>query len=65
MLAWNKDKQRDAAGEEGPSVTYHLRSKFSMPSRNDEQILEVAKLEMMPDYYFKVYPHLNEPLYTW
>src|SRR5262249_47521274 len=29
-----------ASGEEGPSVTYHLPTTFSVPSRPDEQVLE-------------------------
>ena len=31
-----------AARREGPSVTYHLKQHFSIPSRNDEQLIEVV-----------------------
>lgn len=49
--------------EEGPTVTYHLQGKFSVPSRNDEQVLEVAKLDMSPEYYFKAVPVLTPHVY--
>ena len=29
---------------EGPSVTYHLNARLTVPSRNDEQVIEVARL---------------------
>jgi hypothetical protein len=48
---------------EGPSVTYHLNSRLTVPSRNDEQVLEVAKLDMAPDYYFKAVPVLTPHVY--
>jgi hypothetical protein len=51
------------SGDEGPSVAYHLRSKLSVPSRNDEQVIEVAKIDMAPDYYFKAVPVLNSHVY--
>ncbi len=38
---------------EGPTVTYHLNTKLSVPSRNDEQVLEVARIELAPDYFYK------------
>ena len=28
---------------DGPSVTYHLANKLTVPSRNDEQVIEVVK----------------------
>jgi uncharacterized protein (TIGR02231 family) len=51
------------AGREGPTVTYHLDSPFSVPSRNDEQVLEVARLDMTPDYYYKAVPLLTSQVY--
>lgn len=48
---------------EGPSVTYHLQSALTIPSRNDEQIIEVAKIEMTPEYYFKAVPVLTHHVY--
>ncbi|MBL8796886.1 MAG: mucoidy inhibitor MuiA family protein, partial [Planctomycetia bacterium] len=51
------------ATKEGPSVAYHLNSKLTVPSRNDEQIIEVTRLEMSPDYYYKAVPVLTGHVY--
>src|SRR6185437_7507352 len=48
---------------EGPSVTYHLSARLTVPSRNDEQVLEVAKLDMAPEYFFKAVPVLTPHVY--
>jgi hypothetical protein len=48
-----------AGGREGQSVTYHLPSKLTVPSRNDEQVIEVTRLEMNPDYFYKAVPVLT------
>jgi hypothetical protein len=52
-----------AAQNEGPSVTYHLNSRLTVPSRNDEQVIEVAKLDMAPEYYYKAVPVLTPHVY--
>jgi hypothetical protein len=52
-----------AATREGPSVTYHLRSRLTVPSRNDQQLIEVARIEMKPDYYYKAVPVLTPHVY--
>jgi hypothetical protein len=51
------------AGMDGPSVTYHLANKLTVPSRNDEQVLEVVKLKLAPKYYYKTVPVLNANVY--
>src|SRR5262249_54181056 len=51
------------AVREGPSVTYRLATRLTVPSRNDEQVLEVARLEMPPDYYYKAVPVLTSHVY--
>ncbi len=51
------------AAADGPSVTYHLPSKLTVPSRNDEQVIEVAKLKLAPKYYYKTVPVLNTHVY--
>jgi hypothetical protein len=62
-------KQRDlqknmrAAVGEGPSITYDLPSKLSIPSRNDEQVIEIARLEVAPQYYYKAVPVLTNHVY--
>jgi hypothetical protein len=48
---------------EGPSVTYHLNNRLSVPSRTDEQVIEVARLEMQPDYFYKAVPVLTAHVY--
>jgi hypothetical protein len=48
---------------EGPSVTYHLSAKLSVPSRNDEQVIEVARLTMEPEYFYKAVPVLTPHVY--
>jgi hypothetical protein len=48
---------------EGPSVSFHLASKLTVPSRNDEQVIEVARVELMPDYYYKAVPVLTPHVY--
>jgi uncharacterized protein (TIGR02231 family) len=52
-----------AQKNEGPSVTYHLSTKLTVPSRNDEQVIEVAKFDMAPEYYYKAVPVLTSHVY--
>lgn len=52
-----------AAKNEGPSVTYHLTNRLSVPSRTDDQVLEVTRLELSPDYYYKAVPVLTPHVY--
>jgi hypothetical protein len=52
-----------AAGKEGPAVTYHLPARLTVPSRNDEQVIEVARLELKPDYFYKALPVLTAHVY--
>src|SRR5262245_29880509 len=47
------------SAEEGPSVTYHLPTKLSVPSRHDEQVIEVTKIDMVPEYFYKAVPVLT------
>lgn len=51
------------AFKEGPSVTYHLNTTLNVPSRNDEQVIEVTRLELAPDYYYKAVPVLTPHVY--
>jgi hypothetical protein len=52
-----------AASNDGPSVSYHLPSKLTVPSRNDEQVVEVVKFNLAPKYYHKTVPVLNHRVY--
>jgi hypothetical protein len=51
------------SGTDGPSVTYHLSNKLTVPSRGDEQVIEVVKLKLAPKYYYKTVPVLNAHVY--
>jgi hypothetical protein len=55
---------RPRAGQnEGPSVTYHLNARLTVPSRHDEQVLEVARIDMAPEYFYKAVPVLTPHVY--
>ncbi len=51
------------AVREGPTVTYHLPTALSVPSRPDEQVLEVTRIDLPPDYYYKAMPILTSHVY--
>jgi len=51
------------AFKEGPSVTYHLNTTLTVPSRNDEQVIEVTRLELAPAFYYKAVPVLTPHVY--
>ncbi len=55
----------DAAttSREGPSVIYHLRARLTVPSRSDQQLIDVARIETKPDYYYKAVPVLTSHVY--
>jgi hypothetical protein len=58
------DLQKEArASREGPSVTYHLKTPLTVPSRNDQQLIEVARLELKPEYFYKAVPVLTPHVY--
>ncbi|MCI0459290.1 MAG: mucoidy inhibitor MuiA family protein [Gemmataceae bacterium] len=51
------------AVREGPTVTYPLNTRLSVPSRNDEQVLEIARIDLQPQYYYKAVPILTSHVY--
>lgn len=51
-----------AAGE-GPSVTFKLPTRLTIPSRSDEQVVEIAKIELEPKFYYKAVPVLTPNVY--
>jgi uncharacterized protein (TIGR02231 family) len=66
VMANLKNKKAQIAGPsgtDGPSVTYHLANRLTVPSRGDEQVVEVAKLNFAPKYYYKTVPVLNTNVY--
>ena len=48
---------------DAPSVTFRLKTKLTLPSRNDDQTLEIAKLELLPKFYYKAVPVLTPNVY--
>jgi uncharacterized protein (TIGR02231 family) len=44
---------------EGPTVTYRVPTPLTVASRNDEQVLEVARVDLKADFYFKAVPILS------
>jgi uncharacterized protein (TIGR02231 family) len=59
----NDQADTRSASREGPSVTYHLKQRFSIPSRNDEQLIEVARIELAGDFFYKAIPVLTQHVY--
>jgi hypothetical protein len=52
-----------AARHEGPSVTYALKAHLTVPSRNDEQVLEMARIDLAPEWFYKAVPVLTPHVY--
>lgn len=61
ILSYNREVA--AGATEGPSVTYRMRGPMSLPSRSDEQVLEVTRLQLTPEYYYKAVPVLTAHVY--
>ena len=52
-----------APAREGQSVTFHLDRHFTIPWRDDEQLIEVARLPLKGDYFYKAVPILTPHVY--
>ncbi|HEY2785453.1 MAG TPA: mucoidy inhibitor MuiA family protein [Fimbriiglobus sp.] len=46
-----------------PSVAYALKTKMALPSRNDEQVLEIGRLDLAAKFYYKAVPVLSPNVY--
>ncbi|MDY3563130.1 DUF4139 domain-containing protein [Gemmata sp. JC673] len=53
----------EGAAGDGPSVTYKLPTRLTVPSRSDEQVIEIAKIELSPKFYYKAVPVLTPNVY--
>jgi uncharacterized protein (TIGR02231 family) len=62
-LLLGADKETPAPAREGPSVTFHLPTHYSVPSRSDQQLIEVARLDLNPSYFYKAVPVLTPHVY--
>lgn len=51
------------AFQEGPTVAYHINTLHAVPSRTEEQVLEIARLELAGDFYYKSVPLLTMHVY--
>jgi uncharacterized protein (TIGR02231 family) len=47
----------------GPSVTFRLKNKLTLPSRSDEQTLEITKFDLAPKFYYKAVPVVTPHVY--
>ncbi len=48
---------------EGPTVTYQITTALAVPSRTEEQVLEVARVDVAPEFYYKSVPLLTTHVY--
>jgi uncharacterized protein (TIGR02231 family) len=62
-VALAQKRKWQSNSNEGPSVTYHLAPRLIVPSRNDEQVIEITKLRLEPRYYYKTVPVLASHVY--
>jgi hypothetical protein len=53
----------ERAAREGQSVTFHLGRKLSVPWRDEEQLIEVARISLKSDYFYKALPVLTPHVY--
>jgi uncharacterized protein (TIGR02231 family) len=55
----------DAAHDQGdsPSVTFHLPTRLTVPSRRDPLLIEVARAEMKPEFFDTAVPVLSPRVY--
>jgi uncharacterized protein (TIGR02231 family) len=48
---------------EGPTVTYQVNTLLAIPSRAEEQVVEVARAELAADFYYKAVPLITTQVY--
>ena len=51
------------AAREGQSVTFRVERKMSIPWRDDEQTIEVARVPLEADFFYKAVPVLTQHVY--
>ena len=58
------DLELGATGSiEGPSVTYRLKGRRTVPSRRDAQVVEVTRFDMTAEFFSKAVPVLSSRVY--
>lgn len=55
--------EEDLDQTEGPSVTFHLPTRLTVPSRHDPLLIEVARAEMKPEFFNTAVPVLSPRVY--
>ncbi len=63
LLAHDVPGEAAAPVREGPSVAYHLEHKLTVPTRSDQQFVEIARIELEPTYFYKTVPVLSRHVY--
>ncbi len=63
LLAREDPGSGPMASRDGPSASFHLTSKLTVPSRNDQQLVEVARISLDPAYFYKAVPVLSPHVY--
>ena len=57
-------KGMPAAGpRDGPSVAFRIKGGASLPTRGDEQVLEIDRFDLVPKVYYKAVPVLTPNVY--
>jgi uncharacterized protein (TIGR02231 family) len=62
-LIASDDAAASAPASAGATVSYHLSTRHTIPSRNDQQFVEIARVELAPDFYYKTIPVLTPHVY--
>jgi uncharacterized protein (TIGR02231 family) len=63
LLDFSEKTDSQHVQNEGPSVTFHLPTRYSIPSRSDPQLIEVAQLDLTPEFFYKAVPVLTPQVY--
>jgi hypothetical protein len=63
LVMEERAEKRLVAANEGPSVSFRLPARLTVPSRTDEQVIEITKLKLEPKYYYKAVPVLARHVY--
>lgn len=58
-----RTERKVAGDQEGVSVSYHLPSRTTLPSRSDRQLIQIASLDMKGDFYKLAVPVLTDYVY--
>lgn len=63
IIMEQRKQQAEVAFLEGQSVTFHLERPLTVPWREDEQLIEVARVQMKPEFFYNATPVLTPHVY--